>query len=68
VVIGAKINLGVEIPLCKNFHFTFCNAYSAGLNSMQGSIKPQMKYFNCFDINIIGGFLYRMEKEKSIKN
>jgi len=64
VVFGAKISLGVEIPLYKGLYFTFCNAYSAGLNSMQGSIKPQMKYFNCLDINIMGGLLYRMNNEK----
>jgi len=61
VVIGAKICLGIEIPLYKNLYFTFCNAYSAGLNSMQGTIKPQMKYFNCLDINIMGGLSYRMK-------
>jgi len=61
VVIGAKICLGVEIPLYKGLYFTFYNAYSAGLNSMQGKIKPQMKYFNCLDVNIMGGLLYRME-------
>ena len=60
VVFGAKINLGVEIPLYKNLYFTFSNAYSAGFNTMQGTIKPQMKYFNCIDINIMGGFLYRI--------
>ena len=64
VVIGAKINLGIEIPLYKNLYFTFYNAYSAGLNSMQGTIKPQMKYFNCLDINIMGGLLYRVEHKK----
>ena len=58
VVIGAKITLGVEIPLYKNLYFTFYNAYSAGFNSMQGTIKPQMKYFNCIDVNIMGGLLY----------
>ena len=61
VVLGAKICLGMEIPLYKGLYFTFCNAYSAGLNSIQGTIKPQMKYFNCLDINIMGGFLYRIE-------
>ena len=61
VVVGAKISLGIEIPLCKRLYFTFCNAYSAGLNSMQGTIKPQMKYFNSLDINIMGGLLYRVE-------
>ena len=60
LVIGAKINLGIEIPLYKNLYFTFYNAYSAGFNSMQGTIKPQMKYFNCLDINIMGGLLYRI--------
>ncbi|MCL2132592.1 MAG: outer membrane beta-barrel protein [Lentimicrobiaceae bacterium] len=65
IVVGAKINLGIEIPLYKDLYFTFYNAYSAGFNSMQGSIKPQMKYFNCLDINIMGGFLYRIgRKEK----
>ena len=62
VVVGAKISLGIEIPLYRGLYFTFCNAYTAGLNTMQGSIKPQMKYFNCLDINIMGGFLYRIEK------
>ena len=61
VVLGAKISLGIEIPLYRRLYFTFCNAYSAGLNSMQGTIKPQMKYFNCLDINIMGGFSYRLE-------
>ena len=60
IVIGAKISLGIEIPLYRNLYLTFYNAYSAGLNSMQGSIKPQMKYFNCLDINITGGLLYRI--------
>jgi len=61
VVLGAKINLGVEIPLYKGLYFTFYNAYYAGFNSMQGTIKPQMKYFNCLDINIMVGLLYRVE-------
>jgi hypothetical protein len=64
VVIGAKINLGIEIPLYKGLYFTFCNAYSAGLNTLQGTIKPQMKYFNCIDVNIMGGLSYRMKNEK----
>ena len=64
VVFAVKISLGVEIPLYEGLYFTFYNAYSAGLNSMQGSIKPQMKYFNCLDINIMGGLLYRMKNEK----
>jgi len=58
---GAKISLGIEISLCKNLYFTFYNAYSAGFSSMQGTIQPQMKYFNCLDINIMGGLLYRIE-------
>ena len=60
VVVGAKISLGVEIPISKRLYFTFCNAYCAGLNSMQGTIKPQMKYFNCLDIHITGGLSYRV--------
>ena len=61
IVFGAKICLGVEIPLYKKLYFTFCNAYSAGFTSMRGTIKPQMKYFNSLDVNIMGGFLYRMD-------
>ena len=64
IVLGAKISLGIEIPVYKGLYFTFCNAYSAGFNSMQGSIKPQMKYFNCLDINIMGGVSYRFWTNK----
>jgi hypothetical protein len=55
---GAKINLGVEIPIYKNLYFTFCNSYAAGLTGMKGNLSQRMKYFNCVDINISGGMVY----------
>jgi len=56
-VIGAKINLGIEIPIYKNLYFTFCNSYTAGFNGMQGDLSKRMKYFNCVDINLSGGLV-----------
>ena len=56
--LGAKINLGLEMPIYKNLYFTFCNSYYAGFTGMQGNLSKRMKYFNCVDINISGGIIY----------
>ena len=58
VNLGAKINLGLEIPIYKNLYFTFCNSYYAGFTGMQGNLSKRMKYFNCVDITICGGLVY----------
>jgi hypothetical protein len=55
---GAKINLGIEIPIYKNLYITFYNSYAAGLTGMKGDLSKRMKYFNCVDINISGGIVY----------
>jgi hypothetical protein len=64
-VFGAKVNLGIEIPLYKNLYLTYYNSYTAGFTGMQGTLRKQMKYFNCLDINISGGLLYRIEHKKT---
>jgi len=56
--VGAKVNLGVVIPIYRNLYFTFCNSYYAGFTGMQGDLSKRMKYFNCVDINISGGIVY----------
>ena len=55
---GAKINLGVEIPLYEGLYFTFCNSYSAGFTGMKGNLSTRMKFFNCVDVHISGGLVY----------
>ncbi|MDR1181046.1 MAG: hypothetical protein LBL13_03605 [Bacteroidales bacterium] len=59
--IGAKINLGVEIPLYRNLYLTFYNNYTFGFSGMRGERRKQMKYFNCLDIGLLGGILYQIE-------
>jgi hypothetical protein len=58
---GAKINLGIEIPVYKNLYLTFYNNYTFGFTGMQGERRKQMKYFNCLDIGLLGGILYQIE-------
>jgi hypothetical protein len=55
---GAKINLGIEIPIYNNLYFIFCNSYAAGFTGMKGNLSKRMNYFNCVDINILGGLVY----------
>ena len=59
-IIGAKVNLGIEIPVHKNVYITFCNSYTAGFNGMRGTLskRNRMNYFNCVDINLSGGVVY----------
>jgi hypothetical protein len=61
---GAKINLGIEIPLYKNLYLTFYNNYTFGFTGMQGERRKQMKYFNCLDLGLSGGILYQIEHKK----
>ena len=57
--VGAKLNLGIEIPLYKNsLYLIFCNSYYAGFTGMKGNLSKRMKFFNCVDINISGGLVY----------
>ncbi|MDR0604317.1 MAG: hypothetical protein LBG80_08465 [Bacteroidales bacterium] len=65
---GAKINLGVEIPLHKNLYLTFYNNYTFGFTGMQGNRRKQMKYFNCLDIGLLGGVLYQIEHKNWFAN
>jgi hypothetical protein len=62
---GAKLNLGIEIPVYKNLYFAFCNSYYAGFTGMKGNLSTRMKYFNCVDINISGGIVYVFNHRKN---
>ena len=61
---AVKLNLGVEIPLYKNLYLCFSNSYTAGLTGFQGNLSKRMKYYNCLDINISGGFLWQLEHKE----
>jgi hypothetical protein len=65
---GAKINLGIEIPLYKNLYLTFYNNYTFGFTGMQGNRRKQMKYFNCLDIGLSGGLLYQVKHKEWFSN
>ena len=58
--IGAKINIGMEFPVYKNFYITLQNSYSAGLSTKYGRLQKQMKYFNNIDINLSGSICYKI--------
>ncbi|HOS16194.1 MAG TPA: hypothetical protein PKX15_04175 [Bacteroidales bacterium] len=57
--VGAKISIGMEFPVYKDFYISVYNAYSAGLSSKYGRLQKQMKYFNCLDINLYATLCYR---------
>lgn len=57
---GAKISLGVEIPIYKNLYLLFNNSYTAGFTGMRGDLRNRMKFFNSLDINISGGLLLQI--------
>jgi hypothetical protein len=58
--VGAKLNLGLEFPVYKNFYITLQNAYAFGLSTRYGRLKTQMKYFNCMDINLTANICYQI--------
>ena len=64
---GAKISLGVEIPIYRNLYLCFNNSYTAGITGFQGNVRKQMKYYNCLDINISGGILYQINHKDWFK-
>ncbi len=57
---GAKISLGVEIPIYKNLYLLFNNSYTFGFSGLRGNLRKQMKFFNSLDINISGGVLLQI--------
>jgi hypothetical protein len=57
---GVKINLGVEIPLCKNLYLLFNNSYTFGLTGFRGNLRKQMKFFNSIDLSLSGGLLWQI--------
>ena len=67
VCLGAKICLGMEIPLYKGLILNLNNAYSAGFTGMRGEMQPRLKFFNCIDIYLGAGLTYKIE-HKSNKN
>ncbi len=65
---GAKINLGVEIPLYKGLYLSLNNAYSAGFSGFNGNLKPKMKFINCIDIYLGAGLFYTIEHKDFFPN
>lgn len=64
--VGAKLSLGLEFPVYKNFYISLQNSYSAGLSSKGGRLKDSFNYFNCLDINLTASLFYRFNNNKTI--
>ena len=65
--IGAKLSVGMEFPVYKDFYISLSNSYSAGLSTKYGRLQKQMKYFNCIDINLTAAFCYQLPSNNKQK-